>query len=149
MPSANSARTGINIKIGYQPVGSPANTVFTFLGTVMSLSAPKISVGEAEATLLTSQIKDYVATLPEAEAGFKLRLDPGDLGVIAIKAMLNNPPVLKQTWQILYPDASSQVFDGFPKSWEPDEYTQENVLMATVGIRCTSTIKENPAPAGP
>ena len=143
----SNGQIGLGIRLGYQPVASPANTAFTNLGTVMKITPGGITVGEVESTVLSSTFKTYIPTIPEGEAGFQVRLDKGDTSIInTFRSAIANYPVPTYTWQVLYQDGSSDTFEAFPKSFKPDDYEPEGLMMASIDLRLNSAPVFHPAP---
>lgn len=147
---SSSAQIGLGIALKYRPAGSTSGTAFTALGTVMKITPGGVTVGEVESTLLSSTWKTYVPTIPEGEAGSMVRIDKGDTSIIStFRTAISTYPVPTYTFQTLYQDGSYDLFDGFCKSYKPDDYEPEGLMGAQIDLRLNSAPVYYPPPARP
>jgi hypothetical protein len=113
---------------------------FNTIGNVVSVEGPNITVGEVEATILTSTFKPYLPTLPEGEVTLNVRHIGFDPAVQALRAMVATAPVPVLYWMLTYEDTSTDAFQGFPKGYSISGIENETIVDASIPIRLTTAV---------
>lgn len=135
-------QVGRGTTITWTPGGGSA---VSFLSLV-SVTPMAPTVGEVEATLLSSTFKPYLPTIPEGEGSFKVQHWDGDAGCEALMSATRQAPVPTGVFLITFPSAATLSFPGFPKKYAIAETANEELITADVDFRATGPATYTPPP---
>jgi hypothetical protein len=112
--------------------------------SLVSVTPPGNSVGEAETTLLASLFKPFLPTIPEAEGSFKVQHWDGNAGCVAMQAAVATAPVPTGVFLITFPSGGTISCPGFPKGYAIGETTNEEIITADIAFRQTGVATYTP-----
>ena len=125
---------------------TPAPGTYIFVNLI-SIDGPNITVGEVDATVLSSVFKPYIPTLPEGECTFTCQFITGDPALKAVRQMLAAAPMVPTvSWVVTYPlergqlTAATDTFPGFIKGFPVTGNENETIPTVAIPIRLTGPV---------
>lgn len=107
---------------------------FVNVGTIKSIDGPNITVGEVDATILSSTFKPYLPTLPEGEGTFNIQHMNTDTVCTKLQS-LTTVPVPTVTAKITWNDGYATTFNFFSKGYSISGVENEDIVMAAIPFR--------------